>query len=648
VSPLADRGRLGKHALFHAHALINLGKRRELGPDTKGSLPMCRGMRAGLRRALVVFFVIGCLAALLGARWKSSELRAAAAPATTSRSSAQQPVAAANAATLGAPDAPAARPARTEQPGSVPVEKAPFDVSAVIEQARSAFEVTAAGFRGGRATYAVSVSADNTLSLKARHWQTGRSPAPESPLESDELVLRTSQVSRDTRASGALEEGVASLAQDLHLTVERNDHVEHVRQTPGGVEQSWEFPARPAGRGDLVVRVATSGLKYAGETATGLHFADARGLGFGYGHGTWIDATGAKTAVSARYHDGAVELAVPAELVERSVYPAVLDPVVGPEFAMDAVYGPGYVSRHEFTPDVVSNGEGYLVAWQDRRSGTSYDIYATRVSAAGTVLDGAGIALTNTATVNEARPRVASNGSGYLVVWQRGTAGNTDIYARRVSAAGASEGDTDIVVVNTTAGQRNPSVASNGSDYLIAWDDDRSTSNDIRARSVSAEGVLGTDTAVSSAANNQTYPTVASNGSDYLVAWQDARGASTDVYASRVSSLGTVVDSTGIAVSTEQGNQIYPSVASDGTSYLIVWQDYRFGSAADVYASRVNAAGSVLDPVGIAVSWATDSQFDPRVTSNGSDYLVAWSQSGVGGLDVYAARVTTSGSTQLA
>src|SRR5262249_6539870 len=144
------------------------------------------------------------------------------------------------------------------------------------------------GFRGGRATYGVRVGADG-IALKARHWKHGEradaahhdpkheleelrhkasSPrAEEKPLESAELVLRTTHVGRSGDKSVALDDAALLEDNSRELSWERENHTEHLRQTPDGVEQSWEFAAAPEGRGDLTVRVDVSGLKYVGKTA---------------------------------------------------------------------------------------------------------------------------------------------------------------------------------------------------------------------------------------------------------------------------------------------------------------------------------------------------------------------------------------------
>ncbi len=129
------------------------------------------------------------------------------------------------------------------------------------------------------------------------------------------VVLAAVSLSAAARTTSQRQQAHPTKSLAGNVSWQRQDHSEHLEQTPRGVEQSWEFSAKPAGHDDLRVRVEASGLKYSSETAQGLHFADARGLGFGYGHGTWIDAMGVKTAVKAHYVNGAIELAVPSEVV---------------------------------------------------------------------------------------------------------------------------------------------------------------------------------------------------------------------------------------------------------------------------------------------------------------------------------------------
>ncbi|MCK4575268.1 hypothetical protein KAU34_02560, partial [candidate division WOR-3 bacterium] len=122
---------------------------------------------------------------------------------------------------------------------------------------------------------------------------------------------------------------------------------------------------------------------------------------------------------------------------------------------------------------------------------------------------------------------------------------------------------------------------------------------------------------------NQSFPSVAFDGTNYLVVWMDYRCASNDIYGTRVNQSGVVLDPAGIAISTDGFSQHYPSVAFNGTNYLVVWEDLRNFST-DIYGARVTQSGIVLDPDGIAISTVTNWQESPSVACDGTNYLVVW------------------------
>src|SRR6186997_1007044 len=106
---------------------------------------------------------------------------------------------------------------------------------------------------------------------------------------------------------------------------------------------------------------------------------------------------------------------------------------------------------------------------------------------------------------------------------------------------------------------------------------------------------------------DQLYPEVDSNGSEFLVAWEDRRSGSidqTDIYASRVAEDGTTLDPDGIPITTAAGFQWTPEVASDGTNFLVVWTDSAPGNRSDVRAERVTPQGEILDPGGFVLTGA--------------------------------------------
>ncbi|UCF81247.1 MAG: hypothetical protein JSV08_02195, partial [Acidobacteriota bacterium] len=343
---------------------------------------------------------------------------------------------------------------------------------------------------------------------------------------------------------------------------------------------------------------------------------------------------------------------VPHEFLENAQYPILIDPTVGPEFLVDsnAVIGPA--SGNQSSPSVASNGTDYFVAWRDNRSGTGGDIYGARVASDGTMLDPMGIPI-YTAAGNPRNPSAASNGTDYFVAWDNGN----NIYGTRVAPDGTVLDPSGIAISTAANDQQYPSVASNGTDYFVAWHDDRSgTDWDIYGTRVASDGTVldPTGIAVSTAANDQEYPSVASNGTDYFVVWEDRRnGGGPDIYGARVrASDGLLLDGPpdtgGIPVSTASGGQYEPSAASNGTDDYVAWEDGRnWGTTwSDIYGARLRASDGLLldgppETGGIAVSTAADWQVYPSVASNGTDYFVVWEDEGPN--DIYGARVASDG-----
>ncbi len=349
-------------------------------------------------------------------------------------------------------------------------------------------------------------------------------------------------------------------------------------------------------------------------------------------------------------------------------------------------------------PALIANGSSFLVTWTDDRNGTD-DVYGTRVNVSGVVQDPAGLAIANgggaqvqssvawsgttflvaysaptgdiegvrlnssaavlapvplglstrNAIASESDPVVAWNGTNYLVVWVDARNGNSDIYGTLIDTSGRVLG-SDSVPISVAGGEQvTPSVAWNGSAFLVAWDDARNGGHDIYGTEVSATGTVSSPTGVaySTAAGDQTAPSVTANGSSFLVAWVDARSGVSfedDIYATRISAGGLVQDPGGIKVSNEGSSAPNgPAVASDGTNYLVVFAENRgTGMSSDIYARRISASGAVLDAVSKPINATLNEQAHPAVAWGGSNYLVAWTNA-TPSFDIYGTRVTSAG-----
>ncbi|MEM6531609.1 MAG: putative metal-binding motif-containing protein [Myxococcota bacterium] len=275
-------------------------------------------------------------------------------------------------------------------------------------------------------------------------------------------------------------------------------------------------------------------------------------------------------------------------------------------------------ANYESMPAVTSNGSNYLLAWVDDRWGDS-DILATRVGPTGTVLDPSGL-LAAVPGTNDTAPAIASDGTDYLLAYITESGGTYDVSALKI----ASDGTVDTSLGNLTSdstAQNAPAVASSSGGYAVTYEHGAS---DIYALTVSSTGVVSAPIPVSTASGAQTAPAIAGNASGYLIT-HESGGA---VYSARLDSAGIVLDaSPGVSVVTS--NAQHPSVATDGSAFLVGWEDSR-AAHPQIYASRVSPAGAVLDPSGILV--ASDSFADlvrPRVAFR-SGYMANWLDSANG------------------
>ncbi|MFO1050579.1 MAG: hypothetical protein U1F36_00025 [Planctomycetota bacterium] len=213
----------------------------------------------------------------------------------------------------------------------------------------------------------------------------------------------------------------------LRLEYDRGRVIQRYDVGADGVEQSFVFTERPAGRGDLVVR---------GRLRTELEIReDGDGLRFtlpDVGHCTMsgvigVDAEGRQVKGRLHYADGVLELSLPASFVDSAALPFVLDPLLS---GASAVSGTG--GGDDRNPNVAYNPvlDRFLVVWERALSATNHDVYGQALTRNG-VPTGPAL-LIETGTANATSPQIANCGAtgAYVVVFVRGA----DIVGRAINA----------------------------------------------------------------------------------------------------------------------------------------------------------------------------------------------------------------------
>lgn len=138
--------------------------------------------------------------------------------------------------------------------------------------------------------------------------------------------------------------------------------------------------------------------------------------------------------------------------------------------------------------------------------------------------------------------------------------------------------------------------------------------------SVTELGLLPGDATVAAVTNSQQEHSVAKGGGQYLVAWSDLRGRSSgsqtiqsdgDIFGIRLDSAGNPVDPFPFLIAGGMGLQRYPTVAWNGTNWLVLYQSQDpVGEYFDtqIRAVRVAPTGQVLDATPILFP---PTQFSP-------------------------------------
>ncbi len=280
------------------------------------------------------------------------------------------------------------------------------------------------------------------------------------------------------------------------------------------------------------------------------------------------------------------------------------------------------MATDQLMPDICSDGAaGVIITWHDFRSTNEYDIYAQRQGPDGAVVWAVdGVVMNNNVGYDQINPVIVSDGAGGAVLaWQDYRTGTTsDIYAQRVAAAGAVLWTATGVIICTAEGdQINPQIVTdNNSGAFVTWEDYRSISNsDIYVQRIAANAAINwpaTGYLICDADGNQSFPTMADDGiAGAVVAWQDQRNGNWDIYAQGFGLFGTGIETPQTPdVTMPHLSRAYPNPATAviGFSFTLPGPGATELVLFDIYGRRVATLASGMMMAGThEVSWNASS-----------------------------------------
>ena len=302
----------------------------------------------------------------------------------------------------------------------------------------------------------------------------------------------------------------------------------------------------------------------------------------------------------------------------------------------------------------------FVIVWQGPGP-ESVDVFARRLDSTAAP-SGGQFPVNSIVEKDQILPDLGMDAAGNVVfVWQSEgqTGSGSDVYARRMTAAGSLSGSDELVNETKTRPQRLPSVAMDADgNYLVSWQSQHQDGYSwgiYRQGFNSAGGLVGGEVIVNHRVEGpQTAPTVASNTSgDAIVAWLgNSATHQPSIFAHQFDLPATEVEGEILLTSYVGLEDSAPAAAMNALrESVVIWESY---AEVEDGSSGLGVFGQLLDAQGLPdgarflvnENITLGNQGAPAVArSPGGEFVVAW-QSEVeedGSYDIFARRYNADG-----
>jgi hypothetical protein len=292
-------------------------------------------------------------------------------------------------------------------------------------------------------------------------------------------------------------------------------------------------------------------------------------------------------------------------------------------------------------PSVVWTGTEYGVAWHDNRDG-NWEIYFARLDASG-VLIGSEVRVTNDSAISGG-PSLVWTGTEYAVAWRDERDGPAEIYFARIDASGSKVG-SDVRVTNDSGYSSSPSLVWTGHEYGVAWHDDRDEVTDPNteiyfARLHWSGNKIGSDQRLSNALGLSEYASLVWTGTEYAVSWHDGQYGDSEILLARIDSLGHEIG-TERRVTNSAGGSEMSSIVWTGTTFGATWHDSRDGNW-EIYFARLLSDGSRIGS-DLRITNDTATSGYPDLIWTGGDFGIFWHDNRSGTWELFQAVINPEG-----
>ncbi len=291
------------------------------------------------------------------------------------------------------------------------------------------------------------------------------------------------------------------------------------------------------------------------------------------------------------------------------------------------------------------SGNGFGLVWQDKRDGADGQIYYAGLTTQG-VRTSASDVRVSTTNGSSSHPALAWNGTSWGLVYADDVSGNLELYFRRLAASGAPQA---AAVKLTDANGRTdwPDMVWTGSNFAVAYDDERAGAgkHDIFFQRLDTNGTrLGGEVRVTTDGGRQSNPILKWNGTSFGLVWTDFRHGSNnrEIYFRRLNADGSPLGGE-LRVTNNAADSAWPDLAWNDAAneWAVVWHDGRDGNL-EIYFARIGQNGARIGG-DTRITSANGNSSYPSIDWNGFQYGVSWQDDRTGTAAVYFAQVSAMG-----
>ena len=277
------------------------------------------------------------------------------------------------------------------------------------------------------------------------------------------------------------------------------------------------------------------------------------------------------------------------------------------------------------SPAVAWDGEEFLVVWSGRRT-SGADLFAARIAPSGEPIDRSPKPLI-TAPGNQFHPSLTWGSDGFLVVWEDDRSGVSRIYGAHVTSKLEASEPNGFLLSTDQDEQSAPLATWTGSAFHVVWTESAGGANGLEVFGTIVDPESDTTnphgTALAFGTGDQFQPAEAWGPNGGLLVWSDNRSngsdpSLTDLYATRLDKNGRRVGPDNLLITGASGAQTQPAVVWDGRRFDLAWVDQREGSDL-IYGARIDDSSTISralrDPGGVAITAGPGQNGPPVLVS---------------------------------